>query len=186
MITGFFPPPATRKIISILHESKLVERYFYVPFSNGEFPFLQIEKWKNLQKESLKCTMQNFKEDCIKWSKNHKINELSSEILQNCLKVPSIGIEVQKGGMTWKEYPGLNQVCFDGVACNIIGKYSHNNGVIAFIYYDGSTYITRKRKNIFEALDRAGYKQKCSIYVPLSNGERILDRELENKWAQCF
>lgn len=57
------------------------------------------------------------------------------------------------------------------------GIYGYNNGTFSFVNENGLLFICPYRDNISDVLKTAGYLQEY-IYVPLSNGEEIVNNEL--------
>lgn len=164
----------TSYVVRVLESEcfKLVS--FWVPFSNGDYPKGEKQRWTEIQKAAEKY---NFVESCKNYCKENNIVTLGKSILGNCMRIPTSGIEVKEGNII---YPAIRECCFDCVAAEHIGTYCRNNGVVVFVHTDGDTYLT-KGYYIISELCVAGYREK-SMYVPLSNGEEIVPYDLKLKW----
>ena len=64
-----------------------------------------------------------------------------------------------------------------------LGTYCQNNGRVVFVDDKGDTYVTPHCVEVIEILEAAGYRPG-SLFVPLSNGERIVNDELRAKWEK--
>lgn len=171
--------PYTRVAIEALHSAGFCERYFYVPFSNYGFPKLEKSKWEALKEGAKKINEADFVSDCQAYCDELHIGSISNEILKNCFEMPEIGVRVKHLYFEDVYYPVMNYRFFD-YHCNNLGKYSYNNGLVLFVYRNGKTYVTKGYK-IIKELRAAGYTES-DIFVPFSNGEKILDPALKARW----
>lgn len=174
-----FVTPCTRITIESLRYEGFRKNYFFVPFSNGDYPKEDREKWSALCKNAKQIYEEEFSADCAYYCDNHNIGTISKETLQNCFKIPSNGVKVKHGNFEDYYYPIMN-VCFDCTSADNIGRYCTNNGKVVFTYRDGGTYVTKGYK-ILEELRAAGYRE-AGLFVPFSNGEQILDSDLKERW----
>ncbi len=175
-----FVTPYTRSTLHLLVESGFKEKYFFVPFSDGDYPKSEVYKWNSLRKRACLSYTKCFTEDCIAYCNAHGIGTLSDEILKNCFQMPATGVKIRQHNYEGAYYPIINSNCLDCIAVEKIGKYSTNNGRVVFVYRDGKTYVTKGYK-IVSALREAGYTE-CGLFVPFSNGEQILDFTLKSRW----
>lgn len=172
--------PYTKEVVSILREAGFKFDYFGVPFSNWDYPVYEKEQWNGLLEAAKKQRELELQEECKEVSSEKGIGQISEASLANCLKIPG------KGFKTWhpQQFEGFVSPsisgCLDCSAIEKLGKYATNNGKVVFIYYDGSTYVT-KGYGIVKELEAAGY-QKMHFFVPLSNGEEIQDPDLQKRW----
>lgn len=172
--------PHTRLIESLLNAEGFKKKMFYVPFSNGDYPKLERPQWETLQAKA-QCSRENeFVEACACYCDDHGIGGIRSDTLKNCFEIPKDGIKVVHHYFDDYYYPFLNSRFFDCIAGSFIGRFSRNNGIVAFVYRDGKTYVTKGYKIIAE-LEEAGYKES-SFFVPFSNREKIQDPALSARW----
>lgn len=173
--------PTTRLTIRSLEAAGFIQKHFYVPFSNGDYPKAEKEKWTMLRMKADLSYAEDFKDDCINYCDQHHINAINEETLEKCFVIPPNGIMVKHSHYETCYFPILNTTCFDCIAADRIGRYNTNNGFVVFVYRNGGTYISRGYK-IVDELRAAGYR-KSDLFVPFSNGERILDPTLSALWA---
>ena len=180
---NLYSTPYTREVISILKEEGFVENYFWVPFSNCECPFDEKLKWKHLVAKAAETRKLDFIQDCCAYSDKKGFGILDSTILKNVLIIPKTGISIRHFNLNYETiiYPAISSNFIDSIAIDKIGLYQTNNGVVVFVYRDGSTYITKGYK-IVSFLENAGYK-RGSLFVPFSNGEEIIDPNFLTQWV---
>ncbi len=174
--------PSTRAARELLEEEGFEEKYFYVPFSNGDYPVKEQWTWENLKAKANATHYQEFLEDCAKYCDEHGIGEVDESILSNALEIPHGGIRIMHLGYESKVHPVINSILLDSYSAERLGAYCCNNGRVVFITRDAKTYVTKGYK-ILDSLRESGFKEK-SVFVPFSNGEEILDSEYAFKWAQ--
>ena len=138
------------------------------------------ETWQRLHEAARHEAEYHFLKDCIAYSDEHGIDTLPDEIMENCIVIPESGIEVKKEKFNDRIYPLLT--CFDCTINHKIATFNENNGIVVFIYYDGRTYVTKGR-GILPVLKCKGYRRNEALFVPLSNGEIILDPSFRQKWS---
>lgn len=176
----FFVTPYTRDVISTLRAAGFVEKSFYVPFSNWDYPKAEEAKWNMLRKKAQEAYAQEFVEDCFKWCDEHHIGALSDKTLENCFEMPADGVKVKRLYFEECFYPIVRGTCLDCTVVDKLGKYCTNNGRVVFVYRDGKTYVT-KGYGILSELRAVGYTE-AGLFVPFSNGEEILDFGLKARW----
>ena len=179
---NFYATPSTRSVLEFLEEEGFVEKFFYVPFSNGEYPVRERWIWEKLKAIAEVSNYEDFLEDCAKYCDEHGVGELDKSILSNALEIPHKGIRIKHLGFEDKVYPVINSILLDSYSAEKLGTYCCNNGRVVFITRDAKTYVTKGYK-IIESLREAGYEEK-SVFVPFSNGEEIIDSEYAFMWAQ--
>ena len=177
-----FVTPYTRESMKTLSEAGLAEDYFYVPFSNWDYPKYEKEKWENLRAWARESYRRDYETDSAEWCDEHGIKELDDEILERCFRIPRVGVHVKHVYFETIHYPACGESCVDSTVINKLGKFCSNNGRVVFIYRDGHTYVAKGYK-IIDHLREAGYKEG-SLFVPFSNGERIVDPILADQWEQ--
>ncbi len=130
---------------------------------------------KNIERE-------RFQSDCLTFCEINRIHALDKKYLNRCLKIPTDGIYVKYNHINLSNtyYPIITSDIFDSITENAIGHYDTNNGVIVFVYIDGSTYVT-KDWNVLTALCKAGFVLG-NFPVPLSYDETICDDVIRRKW----
>ena len=175
----YYVCPWSKSTMKTLLKTGFEERSLYVPFSNWDYPKKEEELWQHLREMAQHEAEYHFLQDCIAYSNEHRIDTLPDEIMDNCMVIPSSGIEVKKGKFNDRIYPLLT--CFDCAINRKIATYNYNEGVVVFIYYDGQTYIT-KGYGIIPILKKRGYRENEALFVPLSNKEEIIDPNIKQKW----
>ena len=175
-----FVTPYTRATMRTLRSAGFCEKYFYVPFSNGDYPKSEQFKWNALRENARQSYEEDFVADCNRYCDEHGFGEISEETLQRCFKMPSTGVHVKHLYFEDFYYPIINNLCLDCIGVERIGHYCSNNGRVVFVYRDGGTYVAKGYKILAE-LRSAGYKE-MGLFVPFSNGEQIQDPVLRAKW----
>ena len=179
-----FVTPCTREAMATLSKAGMVYDYFYVPFSNGDYPKGHEVEWENLRAKALETDYSDFERDCAKWCDQHDIGELSSEVLARCFKMPRGGVAVKHHHYETTLHPACGEYCMDCTVVDKLGKYCTNNGRVVFIYRDGHTYVAGGYW-IVDHLIHANFRS-AGLFVPFSNGEQILDPVLAAQWqATC-
>lgn len=168
--------PYTRDVIKILESSGFNEKSFFVPFSNWEYPKDEAEYWASLRAKAAESYKEYLRRDCIMYSEQNSIGVLSKDILQNCLVIPESGIQVSTAHYTTTHFPLFTSF----TDMHKVGKYDSNNGVVVFVYRDGTTYVARGYK-IIKLLCDEGYTGG-NFFVPLSNGEKIVNKAIAERW----
>ena len=171
--------PSTRRAYSAL--AGFSEKYFYVPFSNGDYPKNEQYRWKQLRTMQDEQRRECFVTDCLDYCDKHFVGTLSEAILERCFELPETGVHVKHLYYEDWIYPTFAGHYFDCAHLHeMLGTYCTNNGRVVFIYRDGRTFVTKGYK-ILDALRAAGFKEK-GLFVPFSNGEVIQDPILRAKW----
>ena len=172
--------PYTRSAMSTLRAAGFCDDYFYVPFSNGDYPQAEAQKWNHLRERARQSYRDDFVSDCKEYCDKHYIGSLSDETLANCFAIPVTGVPVKHLYYEETVYPATNSTCLDCTVVDRLGTFCTNNGRVVFIYRDGTTYVT-KGYWILSELRAAGYRE-AGIFVPFSNGEVIQDPYLKSQW----
>lgn len=158
----------------------------FVPFSNGEYPVNEKAKWEEARKLLREQEKIELAIDIAEYCDIHNIGEIPDELLSKCFEIPENGLKViDPYNFEYPEYyifPTINTTFLDRGTAEKLGKYTINNGTLAFVYRDGRTFVTRNQ-DVFETLCSAGYKEG-GFFVPFSNGEKPLDPFLAEKWRQ--
>lgn len=174
-----FVTPNTRSIISSLCSAGFRKEYFYVPFSNGDYPKSEQFKWNALRENARQSYKADFFSDCEAYCDERHIGAISEETLANCFEMPENGVRVKHFYFEDTYYPIMNQYCLD-CRCDNLGHFCCNNGRVVFVYRNGKTYVTKGYK-ILNELRAAGYTES-GFFVPFSNGEEIQDYALRVRW----
>lgn len=179
---NFYVVPYTGENISILKGTGLTGAYFYVPFSNWDYPVHEKARWDKILEEAEIQNELEFTEECEDFCDEHGFGKISDEALANCFRIPRSGFWVKHPVHLYESFMSpVISGCLDCIACNNIGTFNTNNGRVVFIYRNGTTFIA-KGYGIVKELIAAGYKENSSLFVPLSNGEDIEDPYLREKW----
>lgn len=139
----------------------------------------------SIEKTYHSYTEEELTRKCITYSNIQNIGTISNETLKKCLQIPNIGIRVKDFYFENCYYPVINLICDINVAVNRIGKYCINKGKIVFVYRDGKTYVAKAEYGIISELSAAGYKE-YGMFVPFSNGEKIIDPILRARWESIL
>lgn len=182
---NYYVTPYCAEVSEYLSKNGYTNGYIYVPFSNGEEPSDRIvaQEWKKICVEAKELHSRKEKErqqDQInKYLVNKNIKELTQEVYDKSIEIPSKGFGVS---FYDSEYNVVRPIPnFDlGVA---IGTYYHNNGKLIFVDKKGKTYLSPYYHDLSLRLKNAGYKER-KMFVPLSNGEDILDENINAKWQK--
>lgn len=174
-----FVIPYTRSTMSSLDYAGFHRDYFYVPFSNGDYPKANQTKWNNLWEKAHQSYKADFIEDCENYCNKRHIGAISKSTLANCFEMPENGVRVKHLYFEDVYYPVINQNGFDS-RCVEIGHFCYNNGRVVFVYRNGKTYVAKGYK-ILDELRAAGYSES-GLFVPFSNGEQICDPYLRSRW----
>ena len=174
-----FVTPYTREALATLRKAGLKRDYFYVPFSNWDYPRDWHFEWQHLRKLADESHYRDFETDCEAWCNDHGIGSLSEDTLKRCFKIPREGVPIEK---LYKDtvFPKCNEYSMDCTTVDRLGNYCSNNGKVVFVYRNGHTYVT-KGYWIINELKMAGYKE-TGLFVPFSNGETITDHCLAAEW----
>lgn len=180
----YYVTPFTREDISAVRNAGLrYDSSMYVPFSSGQYPKFQKEKWDQLREAASESYRRDFEVDCGVWYEKHNIRPLSIEILKKCFRIPINGIEVThpRNEKPYFVHPLCGTESYIDCTINdILGKWCNNNSRVVFINNDGHTYIA-KGYWIVGYLKAAGYKEG-DLWVPFSNGESIVNPALAAQW----
>ena len=167
-----FVTPYTRITMRSLRSAGFCEKYFYVPFSNGDYPKAEQFKWNALREKARQSYKEDFVSDCEAYCDERHIGTISEETLANCFEMPENGVRVKHLYFEDTYYPIMNQSCLD-CRCDNLGHFCSNNGRVVFVYRNGKTYVAKGYK-ILNELRAAGYTES-GLFVPFSNGEQIQD-----------
>lgn len=94
-----FVTPYTIATLRTLRSADFREDYFYVPFSNGDYPQSEKLKWYSLRRIVIQCQAEDFAEDCNAYCDSHHIGTISDDTLSisiisiaffNCSSLKSI------------------------------------------------------------------------------------------------
>lgn len=183
---GVFVTPYTRKVVKTLEEAGFAQKYFYVPFSNQDYPRDEELKWLRLRESARASHVQEYEEDCAEWCDEHHIGKLGPETLECCFRIPQEGVPVKHPVHNYESvyFPACNEPSMDCTVTDKLGRYTTNNGKVVFVYRDGHTYVT-KGYWILDELNYAGY-EKGSLFVPFSNWEEITDPRLARQWEEVI
>ena len=185
---SYYVTPYCAEVTEYLNKNNYTNGYIYVPFSNQDEPAERLiaQEWKKMciDAKSLhsKKEMERKTEEIHRYARNKSIKKLSNEVYECSLEIPSKGFEVSYYD---NEYSMVRPIPnFDLI--NHIGTYWNNNGKLVFVDDKGKTYVTPYYHNISIKLKEAGYFPN-RMFVPLSNGEEILDENLKNRWHKlCY
>ena len=102
-----------------------------------------------------------------------EIVPLKEETIRKCFPLPDNGLKVNH--ILWN----CDGVFIYPISSEYNNHFSYNNGKVVFVH-DDTTYVA-KGYGIIKTLKAAGFEQ-ASLWVPLSNGEYLLDPCLKEIW----
>ncbi len=162
------------------------EGSLFVPLSNGEVPVNPAiaAQWQKMCEKARELFYEREEKDklrkCADIADKKHISSLPVEVYEMSLEIPAAGIHTSFLGQ-----PGIATPVDDYKLADALGVYCQNNGRVVFVDECGKTFVTPFCPEVRELLAQAGYKEG-SLYVPLSNGEEILDPDIAQKWhAMC-
>ena len=176
--------PFLNQAIDILEKAGFKHRFMYVPFSQGEYPLENVEKWNEIKKIANEEYWRLFHIACRDMSEQMHIKTISPVLLRKyCMEIPLTGIRVANDGTEITYYPYFKHPVVDPYVTMLLGKYLSNNGTCVFVHADGRTYITQSYK-VVQELENSGYTPK-RFTVPLADkDEKIVDSELAERWEK--
>ena len=177
--------PYMRQVIEILVENGFKQKYMIkVPFSKSKYPTESKEQWEELIKMAEECCLQEFIDDCNKFCDEHEFGIIKDELIEKCFEIPKFGVHVREAsGEDIYYYPAIIRSYLDYTAVEKLGKYSIKNGVVAFVYRNGKTYVTPNQK-VLEAIRKADFIEEEDMIVPFANGEKIYNQGYANLWKK--
>lgn len=159
--------PYMKKVEELLKQQGFFYIPMYVPFSRGEEPIEQKEKWNELQSMVKEQIELDFVKECQAYANKHFYEKIDSKLLELCMQVPAEGLDVENNGKINTYLPQLNTTSLlDEYYAKKIGKYNVQGGVCVFVYIDGKTYVTRNWL-VVKALVSAGFK-RANLDIPLA------------------
>ena len=175
----YYVTPFCFDVAEKLREIGYEEAGLYVPFSNGDIPQDDIlaDKWKNLCDEARKKYDAMRKEE-VERERTEKlkeiadkkfINDLPEDVYKLSIRIPAEGLETIWRGSEKDVIRPVDESKLE----DCMGTYCGNNGKLSF--------VTPFYFEISELLRNNGYKEG-SLFVPLSNGEDIVNPELSARW----
>lgn len=179
---SYYVTPYCFDVADYLRENGYVEGSVFVPFSNGEVPEDENLKtqWKTLVEGAKALHAEREAQErankCAELARQKGLEPLPSEAYDMCIQVPKEGLVYSFWGEEGRCYPVEDYRLKD-----VLGTYCQNNGRVVFVDDKGNTYVTPFCEEIRNALSASRYREG-SIYVPLSNGEELLDPSLNAKW----
>ncbi len=175
--------PDTASNVTVLREAGFERRYFDVPLSNGEYPAREAKKWQELLNKAGEEDSREYEMMCRRFCNQRGIMPIPREELSLCLEVPKTGILVKHPYYSDVVYPMLLGKHFGKREQDLLGRYSVIGDFLAYVHVDGKTYVTRRG---FEAeLKHFGYRRD-HFCVPFSNGEKIVDPVLAERWEELL
>ncbi len=178
-----FVTPFCSEIRTFLQNAGYKEGSMFVPFSNGEVPANAVFalRWKQLcslaNKEFEKREEQRRIERLSDLARRKGLRDLNPEVYSLSMKIPKDGFEV----IFFESEKDTVRPVRDFELDRALGTYYQNNGRVVFVDNHGDTYVSPHCQEVSEMLSNAGYSVS-SLYVPLSNGERIIDPNIAEQW----
>ena len=180
---SYYVTPYCFEVAEALREMGYEETGIYVPFSNGDIPQDKqlAEKWERLCADARKKhdeMRKREKEKHLKEVADKKmIRDLPEDVYKLSLRIPEEGLET-----TWMgSEKDVTRPVSEWKVDECMGTYCGNNGKISFVDSKGDTYVTPFYFEVGEILRNSGYNEG-SLFVPLSNGEDIVDPAIAARW----
>ena len=177
--------PFTYKAIKILENAQFTfvveDNDMYIPFCEHDYPVTEYKKWLALKSEASALRSEEFTYECIEYCDSVNIGSIDDSLLEKCFKIPEEGLIVQFPDSMGNLKPVSHQNW--GLFLRQLGHYNTNKDTYVFVYRDGKTYVTRCY-DVVLALKKAGYQPNFNMYVPLSNGEKIIDTKYDIQWKK--
>lgn len=180
---SYYVTPYCFEVADALRKAGYKDTGLYVPFSNGDIPSDKelAQTWQTLCEEARKKhdaeELEAKKEKIRKMAEEKGLSELPEEVYKMSLEIPEDGLET----IWWGSEKSRTTPIQDWDLPDIMGVYCQNNGKVSFVDSTGKMYVTPFTSEVREMLAAAGYREG-SLYVPLSNGEQIVDETLAAKW----
>lgn len=176
--------PYMNKVIEVLVENGFEQKYMIVPFSKSNYPIEAKDQWEELIMMAYESYLNEFVADCNKFCDDHEFGAIDEILLKKCFEMPSYGVRVKDScGEDIYYYPAIIRAYLDYTAVEKLGKYGTKNGVTAFVYRDGKTYVTPSQE-VLQAIREADYIEEQNLVVPFANGEEIHNRGYANLWRK--
>ena len=182
---SYYVTPYCVEVVDYLVSHGFTNGYIYVPFSNSDEPSdgIQAQAWKKLCYEAKELHNQKEKERRSEEIKNISrakgIKELPDELYEMVLRIPSDGLKIR---LFLHDDSVTNPVPVFNLR-EAIGTYDQNNSRLTFVDDKGHTYVTPYCHEVRELLKANGYVEG-DLYVPLSNGEEIVDPNTKDIWEK--
>ena len=170
--------PYTQTVGKILDEN-FKREYFFVPFSNWDYPKNELQVWKKLLYGADQERKLEFEEDCQDLCKKD-ISVLPEDVMKETILIPLEGFMVERLGVVERVSPITRYGVLDCTTAEFLGNYACNNGVVTFVTPRGKQYIGRGY-GLIKTLQEYGYVEK-QFYVPMSNGEHFQSSYIQNEW----
>lgn len=176
--------PFTYKAIKILENANftlVIEDDMYIPFCEYDYPAVEKKKWLALKAEAFNQRSEEFTYECIEYCDKVNIGSIDDSLLEKCFEIPEEGLMVQFPDSIATIPPVSHK--YWNIFVKNLGHYKYHNDVYVFVYRNGKTYVTCCY-DVILALRKAGYQCNHDMYVPLSNGEKIIDIKYSKKWEK--
>lgn len=180
---SYYVTPYCFEVAEALRSEGYEDVGLYVPFSNGDVPSDKTlaATWQTLCEEARKKhdaeEQEARKERIRKMAEEKGLKDLPEEVFKMSLEIPEEGLET----LWWGSEKSKTNPLQDWQLPEVMGIYCQNNGKVSFVAANGRMYVTPFTSEVRAMLAEAGYKEG-SLYVPLSNGEQIVDPTLAAKW----
>ena len=176
--------PFCQEVAKMLNEAGYKRDTLFVPLSNGEdiIDPTTAARWEALCKEAERLFDERQKRERIeryeKIAQEKRLKTLPEAVYQISLLIPQEGLET-----SWFGEKSITKPVYDWQIPDCMGTYCQNNGKISFVDANGKMYVTPFCQEVAKMLNDAGY-QRGSLFVPLSNGEDIIDPTTATRWER--
>ncbi len=182
---SYYVSPFCVEVADYLNKNGYRNEYIYVPFSNWDEPSngIKAQEWKKLCADAKELHNRKEKErraeEIRKIAREKGIRELDPSVYDMSLEIPDNGLQVKHYAGETSTINPIPEFSLRSAA----GTYCQNNGRVVFVDDKGATLVTPYCHEVKEVLSAAGYREG-GLFVPLSNGEEIIDATLRDKWAK--
>lgn len=182
--------PSTTALRQALIDAGYRQGGLFVPFSNGEIPADQalqdkfIKLWQQAKAENKAARKEEMMRAYYKRGTELKIKQPVGEwLLTDSLSYILPGSLA--GNIRHYEDSFGDGMNMPSGRLEAVGTYCSNNGVLAFVDYQGRVFIGFNSDERRDALKEAGYRPG-SFFVPFSNGEWPVDPEVQQHFRDWF
>lgn len=176
-------------IIEILQKEEFMEISFMQAFETGEYP---VDKQKAKQWNEVCETVKSFSKQEKKIyacaiAKQKYVRYIPYVIRRNSFELIKEYMVKTNGGGIKKVKPmiDVNKIRRDDY--EKIGTYNMSNGMAVIISNEGITYLCKTLDPDFETtMETAGYSKNPALPVPMSNGEKFLDINVQKEFEKAI
>lgn len=175
--------PSLEGLAKVIEDANFERGGIFVPLSNGEKLVDPADnaRWEKLRAQSRKELEDRYTARAIAAAKARMGRDLKPEQLKT-IEETTIVIDGQRTvsvyGQETEHYP-IDTFSKE----RVVGKYDYNNGTYVIVMPDGTTRVGPSLQALAKVVEDAHF-ERGSIFVPLSNGEKLVDPTVAAKWEK--